>query len=132
RPVLENGPKRTVRPGSGLRNALMIPLALWRACRPRQWLKNLLVFAAPATAGVLFDVSVLFTCLAVFALFCVAASGTYLLNDVRDVHSDRQHERKRHRPVASGALPVPVAVTFGVLFCLDRKSTRLNSSHVSI
>src|SRR5699024_4889570 len=50
---------------------------------------------------------------------------TYLLNDVRDVHSDRQHERKRHRPVASGALPVPVAVTFGVLFCLAAPSAAM-------
>lgn len=108
----------TGRAGRGFRHALAIPLALWRACRPRQWLKNLLVFAAPTTAGVLFDASVLLTCLAVFVLFCVAASGTYLLNDVRDVHSDRQHERKRHRPVASGALPVPVALGVGVLFCL--------------
>lgn len=125
RPVPEERPTNPGRPGSGLRSALVIPLALWWACRPRQWLKNLLVFAAPATAGVLFDVSVLLTCLAVFVLFCMAASGTYLLNDVRDVHSDRQHERKRHRPVASGALPVPVAVTFGVLFCLTAPSVAM-------
>lgn len=115
--VPEDRPTETGRFGSGRRRALTISLALWRACRPRQWLKNLLVFAAPAAAGVLFDVSVLLTCLLAFVLFCVAASGTYLLNDVRDVHSDRQHERKRHRPVASGALPTPVAVTTGTLFC---------------
>ncbi|WP_017570689.1 decaprenyl-phosphate phosphoribosyltransferase, partial [Nocardiopsis halotolerans] len=55
------------------------------------------------------------TSAAVFALFCVAASGTYLLNDVHDAHRDRAHPRKRHRPVASGALPVPVAVTVGTV-----------------
>ncbi|MFD3688111.1 decaprenyl-phosphate phosphoribosyltransferase [Nocardiopsis sp. NPDC058631] len=89
--------------------------ALFRACRPRQWLKNLLVLAAPAAAGALGDPEALLTCAAVFALFCAAAGGTYLLNDVSDVHRDRAHERKRHRPVASGALPVPVALTVGLV-----------------
>ncbi|WP_435107705.1 decaprenyl-phosphate phosphoribosyltransferase [Nocardiopsis synnemataformans] len=90
------------------------PSALVRACRPRQWLKNLLVLAAPAAAGALTQPGALLTGAAVFALFCAAASGTYLLNDVHDAHRDRAHPRKRHRPVASGALPVPVAVTAGI------------------
>jgi decaprenyl-phosphate phosphoribosyltransferase len=77
-----------------------------------------LVFAAPATAGALGDPRVLLLCAAAFALFCVAAGGTYLLNDVRDVHRDREHPRKRHRPVASGELPVPFAVATGALFCV--------------
>ncbi|WP_159943182.1 MULTISPECIES: decaprenyl-phosphate phosphoribosyltransferase [unclassified Nocardiopsis] len=89
--------------------------ALVAACRPRQWLKNLLVLAAPATAGVLSSPEALAACAAVFALFCAAASGTYLLNDVHDAHRDRAHPRKRHRPVASGALPVPAAVAAGAL-----------------
>ncbi len=88
--------------------------ALVRACRPRQWLKNLLVLAAPATAGALTQPGAVLTGAAVFALFCAAASGTYLLNDVHDAHRDRAHPRKRHRPVASGALPAPVAVAAGV------------------
>ncbi|MCP3016153.1 decaprenyl-phosphate phosphoribosyltransferase [Nocardiopsis dassonvillei] len=87
--------------------------ALVRACRPRQWLKNLLVLAAPAAAGALTQTGALLTSAAVFALFCAAASGTYLLNDVHDARRDRAHPRKRHRPVASGALPVPVAVAVG-------------------
>jgi decaprenyl-phosphate phosphoribosyltransferase len=87
--------------------------ALVRACRPRQWLKNLLVLAAPAAAGALTQPGALLTSAAVFALFCAAASGTYLLNDVHDAHRDRAHPRKRHRPVASGALPAPVAVAAG-------------------
>ncbi|MFD6951162.1 prenyltransferase [Nocardiopsis sp. TSRI0078] len=91
--------------------------ALARACRPRQWLKNLLVLAAPAAAGALARPDALPTCAAVFVLFCVAASGTYLLNDVHDVNRDRAHPRKRHRPVASGALPIPVAATAGILLC---------------
>ncbi|WP_017610258.1 decaprenyl-phosphate phosphoribosyltransferase [Nocardiopsis xinjiangensis] len=87
--------------------------ALLRACRPRQWPKNLLVLAAPAAAGALSEPSAWLLCGAVVALFCLAASGTYLLNDVRDVESDRVHERKRHRPVASGALPLPTALVAG-------------------
>ncbi|WP_017598258.1 MULTISPECIES: decaprenyl-phosphate phosphoribosyltransferase [Nocardiopsis] len=91
-------------------------VALARACRPRQWLKNLLVFAAPGAAGALDQPQALLVCACLFALFCLAASGTYLLNDVHDARADRSHERKRHRPVASGALPVPVAVIAGIVF----------------
>ena len=87
--------------------------ALLRACRPKQWLKNLLVFAAPAAAGVLADPAALAWSAAAFAAFCAAASGTYLLNDVRDAEADRAHERKRHRPVASGALPRATALAAG-------------------
>ncbi|PWV52776.1 decaprenyl-phosphate phosphoribosyltransferase [Nocardiopsis sp. L17-MgMaSL7] len=90
--------------------------ALVRACRPRQWVKNLLVFAAPATAGTLGDPRTLLLCAASFGLFCLAASGTYLLNDVRDAERDREHPRKRSRPVASGDLPVPLALSVGVVF----------------
>jgi decaprenyl-phosphate phosphoribosyltransferase len=105
----------TERAATSSGSAASLPLALLRACRPRQWLKNLLVFAAPGAAGALGQPSALAACAAAFVLFCVAASGTYLLNDVRDAARDRAHERKRDRPVASGALPVPVAVTAGVL-----------------
>ncbi|WP_433698330.1 decaprenyl-phosphate phosphoribosyltransferase [Nocardiopsis sp. CA-288880] len=99
----------------GPRGLLGTARALVRACRPRQWLKNLLVLAAPGAAGALGSPDALLTCAAVFALFCAAASGTYLLNDVHDADRDRAHARKRHRPVASGALPVPVAVTAGAV-----------------
>lgn len=92
--------------------------ALLRACRPRQWPKNLLALAAPAAAGALSEPSAWFVCGAVVALFCLAASGTYLLNDVRDAESDRAHERKRLRPVASGALPMPTALVAGAAMVL--------------
>ncbi|WP_017589599.1 decaprenyl-phosphate phosphoribosyltransferase [Nocardiopsis ganjiahuensis] len=114
----ENRPGRsdTVEPDPGSPGPVNQVRALFRACRPRQWLKNLLVFAAPATAGALGDPRALLLCTAAFALFCAAAGGTYLLNDVRDVHRDRAHPRKRHRPVASGELPVPFAVVAGTVF----------------
>ena len=83
--------------------------------RPRQWLKNVLVLAAPVAAGAIVRPDVLWPTLVAFALFCLVSGGVYLINDVRDVEADRLHPRKRHRPVASGALPVPVAVAVGVL-----------------
>jgi decaprenyl-phosphate phosphoribosyltransferase len=89
-------------------------LGLVRAARPRQWLKNVLVLTAPLAAGVLGDPRSLRAALLVFAAFCLAASGAYLLNDAADVARDRLHPRKRHRPVASGVVPVPLARITGV------------------
>lgn len=88
---------------------------LARAVRPKQWAKNVLVFAAPGAAGVLSDPSALGRACAAFALFSVAAGGTYLLNDAADVESDRLHPVKRYRPVASGSVPIAVARSVGVL-----------------
>jgi len=81
--------------------------------RPRQWIKNVLVFIAPVAAGTFFHQGVFGPTLVAFAAFCLAASGTYLFNDVRDVESDRAHQRKRFRPIASGELPVPIALVSG-------------------
>jgi decaprenyl-phosphate phosphoribosyltransferase len=77
-----------------------------RAMRPRQWLKNLLVFAAPVAAGVIQEGDVLARTVLAFVAFCLASSATYLVNDLRDVDLDRRHPTKRQRPIASGALPV--------------------------
>src|SRR5579862_8397897 len=78
---------------------------LVRELRPRQWTKNVLVFVAPVAAGALHHGHETLEALAAFALFCLAASGTYLLNDVADVEADRHHPDKRHRPVAAGVVP---------------------------
>lgn len=83
--------------------------AFLRACRPKQWLKNVLVFAAPAAAGVLGHPRDLVETLVAFLAFCLAASGTYLLNDAADVESDRRHPTKRLRPIAAGELAVRTA-----------------------
>ncbi|HWW44863.1 MAG TPA: decaprenyl-phosphate phosphoribosyltransferase, partial [Acidimicrobiia bacterium] len=83
--------------------------------RPRQWLKNLLVFGAPAAAGQLTHRTALLYSLAAFVIFCFAASGTYCLNDVVDREADRRHPVKRHRPVASGEVSVRVAVAIGAV-----------------
>ncbi len=69
--------------------------ALVRTARPRQWSKNVLVFAAPGAAGVLTEAKPLVRTLIAFVCFCLAASGTYFLNDAADVEADRLHPRKR-------------------------------------
>jgi decaprenyl-phosphate phosphoribosyltransferase len=82
---------------------------LIRACRPRQWVKNVLVLTAPTAAGVdLHPAAALGMAVAVIA-FCVAASGIYLVNDIVDVEADRAHATKRLRPIASGQLSIRAA-----------------------
>ncbi len=88
--------------------------ALLEAVRPKQWSKNVLVFAAPFAAGVLNHRDVLYRAAAAFAVFCALASGTYLVNDVIDAAADRQHPTKCRRPVAAGLLPVPIATSVAV------------------
>lgn len=89
--------------------------ALLRGTRPHQWPKNLLVFVAPAAAGVLHIPHQTLVACGAFAVFCIAASATYLFNDCLDAESDRHHPVKRHRPVASGILPVPTAAITGAV-----------------
>jgi decaprenyl-phosphate phosphoribosyltransferase len=84
-----------------------------RGMRPRQWIKNLLVFMAPAAAGVLGEWHTTVRVVGAFVVFCVVASGTYLVNDVIDADSDRHHPVKRRRPVASGALRPRTAIGAG-------------------
>lgn len=95
-----------------------VPMGLGRAvivsARPRQWLKNVLVFAAPGAAGVLDQPSELAATIVTFIAFCLASSGTYFLNDVVDVEADRQHPTKCRRPMAAGALGVPAGRMIGL------------------
>jgi decaprenyl-phosphate phosphoribosyltransferase len=80
-----------------------------KAVRPRQWVKNVLVLAAPLAAlgsAAHYDyVDVLGKVVVAFAVFCLAASSVYLINDVRDVEADREHPTKRLRPIAAGVVP---------------------------
>src|SRR5690349_5022946 len=96
-PAVEPDVAQALRPRS--RTQALIALA-----RPRQWVKNALVIAAPGAAGALgYDdvpARVLVTC----AAFCLLSAGIYALNDVRDRHEDRRHPRKMRRPVASGEI----------------------------
>jgi decaprenyl-phosphate phosphoribosyltransferase len=90
--------------------------ALLQTARPRQWVKNLLVFAAPGAAGVLTEGPTLLRAAAAFGVFCLAASGTYFLNDTVDREADRRHPVNRHRPIAAGT--VAPAVAYGMAVAL--------------
>lgn len=94
-------------PKAGLARGLL------RTARPRQWIKNALVVAAPAAAGELLTTRALTQLPLVFALFTACAAAVYLVNDARDAEADRAHPVKRHRPVAAGQVPVPVAYGAG-------------------
>ena len=92
--------------------------ALIRTARPKQWLKNVLVFAAPGAAGVLDDGSQLGRTAVAFVALCLAASGTYFLNDALDAEADREHPTKQNRPVAAGQLSVRLAIGIAVVLIL--------------
>jgi decaprenyl-phosphate phosphoribosyltransferase len=94
------------------------PSALIAALRPRQWLKNVLVFAAPLAAGSLLEPDVLVPSLVAFVAFCLMSSATYLVNDVRDAESDRAHPTKRSRPIAAGHLSPRAAIAAAVVLVL--------------
>jgi decaprenyl-phosphate phosphoribosyltransferase len=83
--------------------------ALVRLARPKQWVKNVLVIAAPGAAGVLGEPKALWQTFVAFACFCFAASGIYFLNDALDVEADRRHPVKRFRPIAAGEVSVRTA-----------------------
>ena len=92
--------------------------ALLVEARPKQWVKNVLVVAAPAAAGVLTQSQAIFDTGIAFVAFCLAASGTYFLNDAFDVEADRLHAKKRFRPIAAGEVPVRMAQVVGVLLLI--------------
>jgi len=90
-------------------------LGMIKACRPKQWPKNVLVFVAPAAAGVITDSYRLRLTIVGFVAFCMVSSATYLLNDILDVESDRKHPTKRNRPIAAGVVPIPLGVGMAVV-----------------
>ncbi|MBX9796021.1 UbiA family prenyltransferase [Sphingomonas sp.] len=92
--------------------------ALLKAMRSHQWAKNALIFVPLVTSGLWADTRLIAQALGAFALFSLAASGVYLINDLLDIEADRAHRTKRHRPLASGALPIPAALAAGTLLLL--------------
>jgi len=92
--------------------------ALLRAMRPKQWIKNVLVGAAPLAAGVLTQSDALGRTALAFVAFCLVSSATYLVNDVGDVEEDRRHPVKRHRPIASGEISPRTALAAALALLL--------------
>src|SRR5438105_8379110 len=87
---------------------------LLRALRPKQWIKNLLVAAAPGAAGVLGHGDVIGKVALAFVAFCMVSSATYLINDVGDADEDRHHPIKRQRPIAAGIVSPRLAIVTAV------------------
>ncbi len=97
-----------------------LPVGIVKAIRPRQWVKNVLVFAAPVAAlgddRYAYDYrEVLVKVLLAFVVFSLAASSVYLINDARDVEADRAHPTKRFRPIAAGVGPTWLAYCLAVI-----------------
>lgn len=90
-------------------------LALARLMRPHQWAKNLLVFTAWVFTIGQGSRELIFPALSAFAAMCLLSSGTYVFNDLFDLKRDRAHPKKKNRPLASGKVPVSVAVVVGSL-----------------
>lgn len=88
--------------------------AILDTARPRQWAKNVLVFGAPATGGVLWESSTLRPAVVAFVAFCLVATGVYFINDLVDAAADRQHPSKRFRPIARGWISHRLAASIGV------------------
>lgn len=86
--------------------------------RPKQWFKNVFVFAPLIFDGKLFDLFYLTQTVAGFVLLCLISGTVYIINDLADIENDRAHPKKRHRPLASGALGVRAATTAAVLIPL--------------
>ncbi|MQA13804.1 MAG: decaprenyl-phosphate phosphoribosyltransferase [Pseudonocardiaceae bacterium] len=88
---------------------------LVRTMRPRQWVKNVLVLAAPFASGDIGRLGVLGDVALAFVAFSLAAAGVYLVNDIKDVEGDRAHPTKRNRPIAAGVVPPVLATVVAVL-----------------
>lgn len=102
--------------------------------RPKQWAKNLLVFAAWMFAGRFSDQSAIYAVCLAFVAMTLASSSTYVFNDILDVERDRNHPKKKNRPVASGAIPVPAAIAIGsvLLFGSLYLAWSLNSTSLAL
>lgn len=91
---------------------------MFQLLRPKQWTKNLLLFAALVFARKLLDPQAAITATLAFVAFCLASSSIYVLNDLIDAERDRLHPEKRHRPIASGQVSSSAAIALCVALTL--------------
>ncbi|MEO8607647.1 MAG: decaprenyl-phosphate phosphoribosyltransferase [Chloroflexota bacterium] len=90
-------------------------IGLLRTMRPKQWTKNAIIYAGLVFDGQLFIADSLFRVTVSFILLCLAASSIYIINDLVDIERDRQHPKKKYRPLPSGQLPVSLARAAAVI-----------------
>jgi 4-hydroxybenzoate polyprenyltransferase len=91
---------------------------LFISMRPKQWSKNVIVFAGLFFAEDIFELAKIKAAALAFAMFCLASSAGYLFNDILDRKKDALHPRKKFRPIAAGTLSVPVALSWILLFII--------------
>jgi decaprenyl-phosphate phosphoribosyltransferase len=89
-----------------------------RLLRPRQWVKNLAIFAAVTFTGQLFNPLAVKPVILGFFVFCGVSSASYIINDIIDVKNDRLHPFKRFRPIAHGDVSIPLAITLAVMLII--------------
>jgi 4-hydroxybenzoate polyprenyltransferase len=111
---------QSAQPHEGRVSAPSRPLvaSLLLSLRPSQWTKNLIIFGPLIFGQRLLDPVAVAYSVAAFAIFCALSGVVYLLNDVADREADRRHPIKRHRPIASGAVPVPAALTTALVISI--------------
>jgi decaprenyl-phosphate phosphoribosyltransferase len=97
------------------RTPVSVARGVLRTMRPRQWVKNVLVVAAPFAGGDLLADGIVGQLVVAFAAFSLAASGIYLINDANDVAADRAHPTKRHRPIAAGIVAPRLALAVAIV-----------------
>jgi 4-hydroxybenzoate polyprenyltransferase len=90
-------------------------LAIYRALRPHQWVKNALVFVPLLLGGLVLEIDAWRFAFVGFVTLCLAASATYIINDICDLESDRKHWSKRERPFASGALSINLGIVIAAI-----------------
>jgi decaprenyl-phosphate phosphoribosyltransferase len=110
------------------RTPLGVARGVLRTMRPKQWVKNVLVLAAPFVAGDFLTRGNIAHLAVAFAAFSLAASGIYLVNDANDVEADRAHPTKRNRPIAAGIVPVKLALAVAVVLLLGALALSLLAS----
>lgn len=112
---------------------------LWRALRPRQWIKNIFIFIPIIFSKNLLNTTLLVKVGLVFFVFCLLSSVVYLVNDIADVKQDREHFRKCQRPLASGFITVPKMLAAGGLlltvaltlsFCLSKQNGMIGVTYI--
>jgi decaprenyl-phosphate phosphoribosyltransferase len=110
------------------RTPVSVARGVLKTMRPRQWVKNVLVLAAPFAGGDLGAPGIAVELAVAFVAFSLAASGIYLVNDANDVAADRAHPTKRNRPIAAGVVPPRLAVAVAVVLLLGAMALSLLAS----
>ena len=108
--------------------------SILKLLRPRQWIKNLTLFAAITFDGSLFDLLALQKVILAFIIFCGLSSAIYIINDIFDIKKDRLHPFKRFRPLARGTISISLAVAISILITIVSLwlSTFINPTFVLI